>query len=107
MARLRRLGRNSVMGIGSMMKMNVESAVAERIGGPESRGAATVMQTHLRAGGCAARYDIAKRTWERMVDAGKAPQPSRFNRLCRWSIASLEAWEKSGYRPVRQVGRAK
>lgn len=85
---------------------DIADAAVERIGGPESRGTATATQTHLRADACATRYDIAKRTWLRMVDAGKAPQPCRFNRLCRWSIASLEAWEKSGYRPVRQVGRA-
>ena len=62
----------------------------------------------LDADGCAARYDFSPEHWRRLVDAGKAPQPTRFGRLCRWSKAELEAWEAEGcplIRNVRKGGR--
>lgn len=52
---------------------------------------------------CGARYRFSKRHWLRLVDSGRAPQPTRFGRLVRWSIATLEAWEADGCRPVRNV----
>ncbi len=84
--------------------MSDTNAAAERIGGPESRTVATA--THVDANACASRLGISKRHWLRMVDAGKAPQPVRLGRLVRWSIASLEAWERDGCRPLRQAGKA-
>ena len=80
------------------------NAAAERIGGPKSR--AEVAVTHVDADACASRYGISKRHWLRLVDSGRAPQPTRFGRLCRWSLSSLEEWEANGCRPVRVAGKA-
>lgn len=55
----------------------------------------------LDAKGCGARYHFSKEHWYRQVDAGKAPQPTRFGRLVRWSIGDLEEWEAEGCPPVR------
>ena len=41
------------------------------------------------------RYGISDRHWMRMVEAGEAPRPSKFGRLNRWSIESLNLWEQS------------
>ena len=57
---------------------------------------------YLDAKGCAARYGFSWRHWLRLVDSGRAPQPTRFGRLTRWSSASLESWEADGCRPVRK-----
>lgn len=84
--------------------MNVVNAAAERIGGPESRAVATA--THIDADACASRYGISKRHWLRLVDRGAAVPPTRFGRNVRWSICSLDAWERGGCKPIRQVGRA-
>lgn len=51
---------------------------------------------YLAAKACAERYDFSARHWYRQVDAGRAPKPTRFGRLVRWSIAALEAWESAG-----------
>ncbi len=51
---------------------------------------------YLDDDGCAARLAISTRHWQRLVDAGKAPQPTRFGRSVRWSVAELEAWEAAG-----------
>lgn len=83
---------------------NVANAAAERIGGPESRADATA--THVDADACARRLGISKRHWLRMVDAGKAPQPVRLGRLVRWSLATLEEWERGGCKPIRVAGKA-
>lgn len=45
---------------------------------------------------CGTRYGCSWRHWLRLVDSGRAPQPTRFGRLTRWSIATLEAWETDG-----------
>lgn len=74
--------------------------IAERIGGPESRAVA------IDADACASRYGISKRHWLRLVDRGAAVAPIRLGRLVRWSIASLEAWERDGCRPIRSAGKA-
>jgi len=57
---------------------------------------------YLNAKGCGARYAFSWRHWLRLVDAGRAPQPTRFGRLTRWSIASLESWEASGCSSCRK-----
>ncbi len=80
--------------------MNVANAVAERIGGPESRAVA------IDADACASRYGISKRHWLRLVDRGAAVAPIRLGRLVRWPISSLETWEANGCKPIRHVGRA-
>jgi predicted DNA-binding transcriptional regulator AlpA len=55
---------------------------------------------YLDAKDCGTRYGCSWRHWRRLVDSGRAPQPTRFGRLARWSIAKLEAWEADGCRPV-------
>jgi len=56
---------------------------------------------------CAVRYGISLRTWIRLVDSGRAPQPTHFGRLIRWSLAVLEKWEADGCKSTRKVGGAK
>lgn len=51
---------------------------------------------YVDAKGCGARYGISWRHWLRLVDSGRAPQPVRFGRLVRWSLACLESWEAAG-----------
>ncbi len=85
------------------MLPQTHNATAERIGLPESRAVATA--THIDADACASRYGISKRHWLRLVDRSAAPRPTRFGRLCRWSIAALEEWERGGCKPVRTAGR--
>ena len=58
---------------------------------------------YLDAKDCGIRYGCSWRHWLRLVDAGKAPQPTRFGRLVRWSQRSLEEWEVGGCKPVRIV----
>jgi predicted DNA-binding transcriptional regulator AlpA len=58
----------------------------------------------LDEAGCACRYNISRKSWRRQVDAGLAPRPTRFGRLCRWSIGALEAWEADGC-PRQRGGR--
>jgi predicted DNA-binding transcriptional regulator AlpA len=57
----------------------------------------------LRAPQAAARYGLSTRTWYRLVDAGRAPAPTRFGAAVRWSLAALEAWEAGGCQKVRHV----
>ena len=85
------------------MLTQTQNAAAERIGGTESR--AVAIATHVDADACASRYGISKRHWLRLVDSGRAVQPTRFGRLVRWSIASLEAWERDGCKPIRTAGK--
>lgn len=49
---------------------------------------------------CAERYGFSERHWQRLVDSGKAPTGTKFNRLVRWSIDSLRDWERNGCQPV-------
>jgi predicted DNA-binding transcriptional regulator AlpA len=58
---------------------------------------------YLTAPDCAARYGFSIRHWRRLVDAGKAPQPTRFGALVRWHLEALEAWEREGCLPIRIV----
>jgi predicted DNA-binding transcriptional regulator AlpA len=56
--------------------------------------------------GCAARYGFSWRHWLRLVDSGRAPRPTRFGRLVRWAVSSLESWEATGCPSCRKgVGR--
>lgn len=55
---------------------------------------------YFTADACAARYGFSPEHWRRLVDAGKAPQPSRFGRLVRWPVATLDQWDASGNPPV-------
>ncbi len=57
----------------------------------------------LDADGCASRYGFSPEHWRRLVDAGKAPQPTRFGRLVRWSISNLNDWDAAGCPPIRVV----
>ncbi len=57
----------------------------------------------LDAKACGSRYSFSWRHWLRLVDAGRAPQPTRFGRLVRWSLDALEEWERGGCRSVRIV----
>ena len=66
----------------------------------ESKSALTPAK-YLDADDSARRYHISKRSWLRLVDAGKAPQPTRFNRLVRWAVVDLEAWEATGCQATR------
>ena len=79
---------------------DMTNAATERIGGPKSRAVA------IDADACASRYGISKRHWLRLVDRGAAVAPIRLGRLVRWPVTSLEAWEASGCRPIRQFGGA-
>ena len=87
-----------------MPVVSFSNAAAERIGGPESRADATGECRFTDAAGCAERFGgISKRHWIRLVDSGRAPQPTRFGRLVRWSLDSLLEWERGGCKPVRTV----
>ena len=55
------------------------------------------------ADAAAARYGFSKRHWLRLVDSGKAPAPTRFGRLVRWCLTSLQTWENDGCKPIRTV----
>lgn len=81
-----------------MTEVSLSDAVADRIGGNGER--------YRDADGCAMRFGFSRRHWLRLVDSGRAPQPTRFGRLCRWSLATLEEWERGGCRPIRTAGKA-
>lgn len=51
---------------------------------------------YLDSDQCGARYGFSGRHWQRLVDMGKAPKPTRFGRLVRWPIPTLEDWEQAG-----------
>jgi predicted DNA-binding transcriptional regulator AlpA len=57
----------------------------------------------LDAEGCGHRYSFSSKHWNHLVDQGKAPQPHRFGRLVRWSLADLQVWEAGGCKPVRTI----
>ena len=73
------------------------TAAAERVGGNG--------EMYLDADGCAGRYGFSRRHWIRLVDSGRAPQPTHFGRLVRWSLESLSEWEAGGCRPIRAAGK--
>jgi predicted DNA-binding transcriptional regulator AlpA len=60
---------------------------------------------YLDVQGCSSRYGFSNRHWLRLVDAGKAPPPTRFGRLVRWKIEDLVAWEDSGCPSLRNMRR--
>ncbi len=63
-------------------------------------------ERYCDAEGCAIRYKFSTRHWLRLVDSARAPQPTRFGRLCRWSLTTLEEWERDGCKPIRAAGKA-
>lgn len=72
-----------------MLESSVSSAA-------EHAAKTALLVRYLDAKACGARYGFSWRHWLRLVDSGRAPQPTRFGRLTRWSIAVLEAWETDG-----------
>lgn len=76
----------------------IANAAAERIDGQRER--------YCDVADCAARYGFSQRHWLRLVDRGRAPQPTRFGRLCRWSLTALDAWERDGCPPIRVSRKA-
>lgn len=79
--------------------MNNDSGDRGRVECPGGRMGA--LAAYLTAKLCAARYDVSHRHWTRLVDAGKAPQPTRLGRSLRWSVETLIEWERSGCSTVR------
>ncbi len=55
----------------------------------------------------AQRYHFSPEHWRRLVDSGRAPQPSRFGRLVRWNRTCLDSWDAAGNPPVRVVKGAR
>lgn len=80
-----------------MIALSQSDATTERIGGHDER--------YFDADGCSSRYGFSRRHWLRLVDSGRAPQPTRFGRLCRWPLTRLAAWEADNCRPVRAAAR--
>ncbi len=74
-------------------------------GVPAALPAVSESPKYLDAKRCGARYDVSWRHWLRLVDAGKAPQPTRFGRCVRWRVESLETWEAAGCPPCRESRR--
>jgi len=60
---------------------------------------------YLASKACGDRYGFSKRHWLRLVEAGKAPQPTRFGRVVRWSIADLKQWEAAGCQPSSRTAK--
>lgn len=77
--------------------MTALDVAAARVGGNGER--------YLDADGCAVRYGFSRRHWFRLVDSGRAPQPTHFGRLVRWSLDSLTEWEAGGCKPVRALAK--
>jgi predicted DNA-binding transcriptional regulator AlpA len=63
---------------------------------PTTQSAQETQVLYLSAEQCSERYAFSKRHWLRLVDGGKAPRPTRFGRLVRWSVQSLQEWESTG-----------
>ena len=71
-----------------------------------SSSPAAPAQKFLDVDACASRYGISARTWARLVDSGRAPQPVKLGRLVRWAVADLEQWEANGCKrcyPLRET----
>ena len=60
---------------------------------------------YANADECSKRYGLSKRHWLRLVDAGKAPQPTRFGKSVRWSYAALDDWDAQGNPAIRHVAK--
>jgi len=76
--------------------------------GPISVATVVALKTklkYLNAQECAERYGFSARHWYRLVDAARAPKPTRFGRLVRWSVETLEAWESAGCPSCREGRR--
>jgi excisionase family DNA binding protein len=46
---------------------------------------------------------VSARHVRRLVDAGRAPQPVRLGRSCRWPRAAVETWIAAGCPKIRTV----
>jgi predicted DNA-binding transcriptional regulator AlpA len=60
---------------------------------------------YLTAKACSRRYGFSVRHWLRLVDSSCAPRSTRFGRLTRWSLKSLEEWESQGCPRCDRRGR--
>ncbi|MFP4501189.1 MAG: helix-turn-helix transcriptional regulator [Candidatus Hydrogenedentota bacterium] len=49
---------------------------------------------------------VAKRTWLRLCDSGRAPWGVKLGGCRRWRRSELLAWIEGGCKPVRPSGRA-
>jgi excisionase family DNA binding protein len=54
------------------------------------------MTVMLNAEQFAKLLGVSSRHVRRLVDEGKAPQPVRLGRSCRWSQQAVEAWIADG-----------
>jgi predicted DNA-binding transcriptional regulator AlpA len=39
---------------------------------------------------------VSRRSWSRLVAAGRAPKPIRLGRSARWRVAELRGWIEAG-----------
>ncbi len=60
---------------------------------------------YLTASQCGDRYRISTSHWRRLVDSGRAPTPTRFGRLLRWHLLTLDEWDEGGNKPLRVARR--
>jgi predicted DNA-binding transcriptional regulator AlpA len=84
------------------------NAAAERIGGPESRPAATAGNTPpgrrlVDGPTAAAKAGCSYRHWLRLADSGRAPAGLKLGALRRWDLDQLDRWIEAGCKPVRTV----
>lgn len=87
--------------------MTLGNATAATAPGPVSSGDGLFVVGATRppapllidAKGCAALLGISKRSWERLVEHGEAPQRVKLGRLARWRVSDVLAY-------VEQLGGA-
>lgn len=76
--------------------MSTDSGKLSEFGPPPGLAVELTQVSYLDAAQCAKRYGFSARHWTRLVDTGKAPQPTRFGRLARWAVTELDLWERDG-----------
>lgn len=86
----------------------LQTAVAERIGEPDTRPAVTADNTMpgrrlVDGRTAAAKVGCSYRHWLRLADSGKAPPGIKLGALRRWDLAALDAWIAGGCRPMRRI----
>ena len=69
----------------------------------DAEGSVPTGQKFLTDRQCGERYGFSWRHWRRLVDSGRAPQPTRFGYLTRWSLKALQEWEARECPHVRHV----
>lgn len=62
----------------------------------------TVTDVYLTADDLARRYKTSTRTIFRWADTGLLPRGVKLGALRRWSIRSIEAFERSGFQIERE-----